>query len=82
VRSAWAAAAEKLAERAQANPAFVNALTAASDGRVIPVPRRVLVRNANDELLGAVGISGDGPDKDELCAVAGIEAASLRADPG
>ena len=34
------------------------------------------------EILGAVGISGDTSDKDEACAVAGIAAARLVADPG
>ncbi len=71
-----------LAERAQAHPEFFNALTAASGGRIFPVPGGVLVRDAANELLGAVGISGDLPDEDESCAVAGIEAAALRADPG
>ena len=71
-----------LAERAEANPAFFNALTAASEGKIFPVPGGVLVRNVDGELLGAVGISGDVPDKDEQCAIAGIEAAALRADPG
>ncbi|MGB3273221.1 MAG: heme-binding protein, partial [Xanthobacteraceae bacterium] len=42
----------------------------------------VLVRDGNGVLLGAVGISGDTSDNDEACAVAGIEAAGLRADVG
>jgi uncharacterized protein GlcG (DUF336 family) len=29
-----------------------------------------------------VGISGDTSERDEMCALAGIEAAGLRADPG
>jgi uncharacterized protein GlcG (DUF336 family) len=29
-------------------------------------------------VLGAVGISGDTSDKDEVCAIAGIEAAGLK----
>ena len=33
-------------------------------------------------VIGAVGISGDTSDRDELCAIAGIEAAGLKADPG
>ena len=33
-------------------------------------------------LLGAVGISGDTSDNDEACAIAGIEAAGLKANPG
>jgi len=31
-------------------------------------------------LIGAVGISGDTSDKDEACAIAGIEAAGLTAE--
>ena len=34
------------------------------------------------ECLGAVGISGDTGDNDELCALAGLAAAGLRAAPG
>ncbi len=71
-----------LAQRAQTAPAFFTALGSVSQGRVIPVPGGVLIRNAAGELLGAVGVSGDMPDNDEACAVHGIEAAQLVADPG
>jgi uncharacterized protein GlcG (DUF336 family) len=33
-------------------------------------------------LLGAIGISGDTSDNDEIAAVAGIEAAGLKASTG
>jgi uncharacterized protein GlcG (DUF336 family) len=33
-------------------------------------------------ILGAVGITGDTGDNDEICAVAGVEAAGLTADTG
>src|SRR5580693_7819348 len=33
-------------------------------------------------LLGTVGVSGDTCDNDEICAIAGIEAAGLKANPG
>jgi uncharacterized protein GlcG (DUF336 family) len=42
----------------------------------------VLIRDASGTIIGAVGISGDTSDNDEICAVAGIEAAGLKADPG
>lgn len=71
-----------LAERAQAHAGFYAALASVSEGRMVPVPGGVLVRNAQDEIVGAVGISGDLPDNDENCALAGIEAAGWRADPG
>jgi uncharacterized protein GlcG (DUF336 family) len=33
-------------------------------------------------MLGAVGVSGDTSDNDEICAIAGIEAAGLKANAG
>jgi len=48
----------------------------------VPAAGGVLVRDAGGDILGAVGISGDTSDKDEACAVAGIAAARLVADPG
>jgi uncharacterized protein GlcG (DUF336 family) len=45
-------------------------------------PGGVLIRSATGDIVGAVGISGDTSDRDEACAVAGIEAAELKADPG
>ena len=72
----------ELAERAGKAPAFVTALTAASKGRAVPSPGGVLIRDASGVLLGAVGISGDTGDNDEICALAGIEAAGLKAQPG
>ncbi|RAK60242.1 heme-binding protein [Phenylobacterium hankyongense] len=71
-----------LAQRAEMAPAFFTALASASDGRVIPVPGGVLIKNAEGDVVGAVGISGDLPDNDEACAVYGIEQAGLIADPG
>jgi len=32
--------------------------------------------------MGACGISGDTGERDEICAVAGIEGAGVIADPG
>jgi uncharacterized protein GlcG (DUF336 family) len=49
---------------------------------LIPVAGGVLIRDGAAALVGAVGISGDTSDNDEIAAVAGIEAAGLKADPG
>jgi uncharacterized protein GlcG (DUF336 family) len=70
-----------LYERAANTPQFFNALYAASGGRVVTNPGGVLIRDAEGEIIGAVGISGD-TSEDEACAIAGIEAAALFADPG
>ena len=73
--------ARRLTDNPQQGPFFA-ALAAMSDGRVVPVPGGVLIRDAGGAVIGAVGISGDVSDKDEACAVAGIEAATLTADTG
>ena len=70
-----------IAQMAQERPSFVASLAAASGGRVVPVPGGVLVTNADGEIIGAVGISGDVSDADELCAIAGIRAAGLASIP-
>src|SRR5215207_9433697 len=61
---------------------FYTAVAAASEGRLVPNPGGVLIRDGAGDVIGAVGISGDTADRDELCAIAGIEAAKLKADPG
>ena len=71
-----------LAERAANTPQFFTMLAAASGGRMVTNPGGVLIRDADGDIIGAVGISGDTADNDETCAIAGIEAAGLKADPG
>jgi uncharacterized protein GlcG (DUF336 family) len=71
-----------LASRAAKTPQFFTMLAAASGGRMVSNPGGVLIRDAGGTIVGACGISGDTSDKDEMCAIAGIEAAGLKADPG
>jgi len=75
------ALARRVAEQPQLGP-FFGALNAMSEGRVVPVPGGVLIRDAGAAVIGAVGVSGDTSDKDEACALAGIEAATLVGDTG
>lgn len=72
----------ELAERAAKSPTFITMLATASQGRIIPSPGGVLIANAEQDILGAVGISGDSGDNDELCALAGIEVIGLIAITG
>jgi uncharacterized protein GlcG (DUF336 family) len=72
----------ELFERWQKAPMFVMGYAAASQGRMMPVPGGVLIRDASGEVIGAVGISGDTSDNDETCCVAGIEAAGLKPQKG
>lgn len=71
-----------LAKRAATSPHFIAAVTHAVGGSLVPVPGGVLIRAADREIIGAVGISGDNSDNDEAAAIAGITAAGLTADPG
>jgi uncharacterized protein GlcG (DUF336 family) len=63
-------------------PAFIATLNNVFPKGLLPVPGGVLIRDAAGTLLGAVGISGDTSDNDEVCARAGIAAAGLAADTG
>ena len=71
-----------LAGRAAKTPQFFTMLAAASGGRIVSNPGGVLIRDAAGDIVGACGISGDTADNDEKCALAGIAAAGLKADPG
>jgi uncharacterized protein GlcG (DUF336 family) len=72
----------ELARRAQAAPQFFAALGVVFPQGLAPVPGGVLIRDAGGRLLGAIGVSGDTSDNDEICGLAGIEAAGLIAETG
>lgn len=59
---------------------FINALNAMSGGRLIPLPGGVLIYDDAGQIKGAVGVAGAASDKDEACAVAGIEAIEMKTD--
>ena len=65
-----------IAERVVERPHFGVALVGASEGRLVPVPGGVLIKDGG-EIIGAIGVSGDSSDNDEAAAAAGIEAAGL-----
>ena len=71
-----------LAERTKASPAFFASLAAVTGGQIVPAAGGVLIRDEAGEIIGAVGVSGDTPDMDETCAMAGIGAVGLVGDPG
>jgi uncharacterized protein GlcG (DUF336 family) len=71
-----------LHERSKSMPVFMTALTDVAGGRLVALPGGVIIRDGDGSILGAVGVSGDVSEPDEVCAVAGVEAAGLRADIG
>src|SRR6266481_8029926 len=58
-----------LFQRAQEQAFFVNAVNTIAQGRLVPVPGGVLIQDGSSNLLGAVGVSGDTSDNDEICAI-------------
>ena len=66
-----------LHDQAETRPHFLTGMVGISDGKILPVPGGVLIKDKKGTILGAVGISGDTADNDETVAVAGIEAAGL-----
>jgi len=84
---AWGAlgmglASRALYARAKMLPVFVGALSDISGGRLVALPGGVIIRDAEGAVMGAIGVSGDQSDPDEVCAVAGVDAAGLQADTG
>ena len=84
VGKAWGSLGMGLSSRAIADlaaerPQFAASLAALAQGRVVPAAGGVLIQDDSGDTVGAVGVTGDTSDNDEECALAGIEAAGLRA---
>jgi uncharacterized protein GlcG (DUF336 family) len=61
---------------------FFNSLQVLAGGKIVPARGGVLIRNDTGQVVGAVGVSGDVSDNDEICAIQGITAAGLKPDTG
>ena len=75
------AGSRRVEAMAKERPHFMQGLSGVSGGKVVPVAGGVLILSGG-EIIGAVGVSGDTSDNDELVAIAGIEAAGFEADGG
>ena len=67
-----------LGERAKTNPNFFVSLAATAEGKFLPQTGAVVIRDAQGQLLGAVGASGGTGDEDEVICMAGVQAAGLQ----
>ena len=72
----------ELERRSDSAGTFFNSLQVMTEGKIVPARGGVLIRNRAGLIVGAVGISGDNSDNDEICAVHGITAAGLQPDTG
>lgn len=67
----------KIAEMAEERPAFIASLDSFFSAGVVPAAGGVIIVDADAHPIGAVGVTGDLSDNDELCALAGIAHAGL-----
>ncbi len=61
--------------RAETQAYFLGAMNGLFDGKVVPVPGGILVRDKKGVVIGAVGVTGDVSENDLIAGMAGIEAA-------
>ena len=79
---AWGAGSKRLEKIALDRPHFFGAVAHLAEGGILPVGGGVLIRDKDNHIVGAVGVSGDTSDNDELAASTGIKAAGLTPDGG
>ncbi len=69
----------KVGDMAVERPWFIGAFASSAPHPVIPAAGAVIVVDADGVAIGAVGVTGDTSDNDEIAALAGIAAAGLTA---
>lgn len=69
----------RIGDMAAERPSFVASLGSIAPHGVVPAAGGVILADASGSTAGAVGITGDTSDNDEICAFAGVEAAGLTA---
>lgn len=67
----------KIADMAAERPTFLAALGPIAPHGILPAAGGVIVIGADGLPIGAVGVTGDTSDNDEICALAGIAGAGL-----
>jgi uncharacterized protein GlcG (DUF336 family) len=66
--------------RAEEKPIFMRYLISASGDQIFPEGGGLQIRDAQGEVIGAVGVTGDTEDRDEELAAHGIRAIGLKID--
>jgi len=69
----------RVGEMAVDRPHFIAALSHLAPQGLVPVAGGVILVDDAGRAIGAVGVSGDTSDNDEICALAGVAAAGLKA---
>lgn len=67
-------------QKAREKPIFMQNLQTLADGPMFLEGGGQLIRDREGEVIGAVGVTGDVNEMDDICAVAGIHAAGFKSD--
>src|ERR1700752_2811238 len=67
-------------QKAKEKPAFMESLAELSDGPLFLEGGSQLIRDSSGEIVGALGVTGDVNEVDDLCAMDGIRAAGFLPD--
>jgi uncharacterized protein GlcG (DUF336 family) len=67
-------------QKAKDKPLFMQSLGELSDGPLFLEGGGQLIRDDNGEVVGAIGVTGDVNEMDDICAMTGIRAAGYRSD--
>lgn len=66
--------------RAEEKPIFMRYLLSATGDQIFPEGGGMQIRDADGEVIGAVGVTGDTEDRDEELAAYGVRAIGLKTD--
>lgn len=67
-------------QKSREKPLFMETLRAISDGPIFLEAGGQLIRDARGDIVGAIGVTGDVNEVDDLCAMAGIRAVGFKCD--
>lgn len=67
----------KIGDMAAERPTFISSLSAIASAGLVPAAGGVIVAGEAGDVIGAIGVTGDLSDNDEICAIAGAQAAGL-----
>src|SRR6266516_5126927 len=71
---------QQVLQKAKEKPAFMQSLAELADGPLFLEGGGQLIRDATGEIVGALGVTGDVNEIDDLCAINGIHAGGFSAD--
>ena len=67
-------------QKSREKPPFMDTLRDLADGPIFLEAGGQLIRDEFGEVIGAIGVTGDVNEVDDICAIAGIRAAGLKSD--